>query len=206
MMAARADNLYSRFVSWAKLILPVAGLVILSSLFLFSKSYVPDSSAVLFEGDFSEFSDRERITGPKFYGMTPSGVAIRLSAREASPRKDSPRAFDAADLNANVELPDGNSVNVIAETGSIDSETMLAQLTGGIILDTSWGYIARTSGMTFGLDRLNIRSHGEITATGPLGNITAGEMTLGLEGPETENVEAGYVLVFKSGVKLVYKP
>ncbi|HBN31183.1 MAG TPA: hypothetical protein DD416_08180, partial [Rhodobacteraceae bacterium] len=65
---------------------------------------------------------------------------------------------------------------------------------------------AKTAGMTFALDRLDIRSIGSITSSGPLGEISAGEMVLALEKSETGDVTQGYVLMFKNGVKLVYSP
>ncbi|MEJ6714421.1 MAG: hypothetical protein QNL16_10775 [Rhodobacterales bacterium] len=205
-MATQFSNVYSRFIGWAKIILPLMGLAILSSLFLFSKSYVPQAGAELFDGNIEDFASTERITGPRFAGMSASGVAIQLSAAEAHPRADSAGAFDATVLVADVEFPNGEKLNIIAEYGYIDSGTMSAALAGGIELKTSNGYTAKTAGMTFALDRLDIRSIGSITSSGPLGEISAGEMVLALEKSETGDVTQGYVLMFKNGVKLVYSP
>lgn len=205
-MAAPFSNFYSRFIGWAKIILPLIGLAILSSLFLFSKSYVPQTGTELFDGNITDFASTERITGPRFAGMSPSGVAIDLSAAEAHPRAGNAGTFDATVLVANVELPNGETLNIIAEYGYVDSSTMTAALAGGIELKTSNGYTAKTAGMTFALDRLDIRSLGAITSSGPLGEITAGEMVLALEEPETGGIAQGYVLMFKNGVKLVYSP
>jgi len=205
-MADTLGNLHSRLVVWAKIILPLIGLAILSSLFLFSKTSTPGDNAALVKDTIGSFATKERITAPRFAGMTPSGVAIVLSASEASPRANAPGIFTATDLNAAVEFPNGGSIKILAASGTVNSGTSKAELAGGITLETSNGYIAKTQGMTFGLDRLNIRSHGKITATGALGEITAGEMFVGLERPKNKGDKPGYVIVFKNRAKLVYRP
>ncbi len=205
-MLGHSDNLYSRFVSLAKIILPLIGLAILSSLFLFSKSNEPGSGIRLSDADLSEFASKERITGPRFAGMTPSGIAIQLSADQASPATDGGHAFNASDLRAKVEMPDGATIDIQANRGEVNSLTKQAQLTDGITLKTSLGYVATAHGLTFALDKLDIQSQGELTAVGPLGEISAGNLhvtaqtTKGLENP------TGYLLVFQNGVKLIYKP
>lgn len=205
-MAVFGDNFYSRFVVWAKIVLPLLALAILSSLFLFSKSHKPDSGVRLFSGNLSKFASKERITGPKFAGMTPSGIAIELSAKEGSPSITGGPGFNATGLKARIEMPDGARINVVAARGSIDSATMSAKLTGGIKLTTSSGYVARTKGLSFALNTVDIQSEGEITATGPLGVIRAGSLRLSLNSPNHTKAARNYVLVFKNGVKMIYNP
>ncbi|MBZ0130342.1 MAG: hypothetical protein K8F59_14645 [Rhodobacteraceae bacterium] len=205
-MTPRRENLYSRFVAAAKIALPLMALAILSSLFLFSKSRDPAAGVQLLDSDLMDYAQKERITAPRFAGLTPSGVAIQIAAREASPRPTGGPSFDAFDLLARVEAPDGGVINVTAATGSIDSLAMMSELSGGIVLDTSYGFVAETHGMTFALDRLDIRSQGRITARGPLGQLEAGEMHVYLRDTGDDDTTAGYVLDFKRGVKLVYKP
>jgi lipopolysaccharide export system protein LptC len=205
-MATRNLTTHSRLVAWTKIILPLAALSILSSLFLFSKSNDPGKGVRLFDGDLAEFASKERITSPRFAGMTASGVAIQISANEASPRSTGGPAFDATDLKANIEMPDGSFVNVVAARGSIDSLNMMSELTGGITLETSDGYVAKTFGLEFALGKLDIKSQGEITATGPIGTVSAGQMELRLSAPVTKDMPASYDLVFKNGIKLIYTP
>lgn len=189
-----------------KIILPMGGLAILSSLFLFSKSHQPGEVIPGFEGGFSEIAGKERLSGPKFAGMTDSGIAIQLSAAQASPRIAGGAIFDATDLAAEVETRNGDKIEISAGEGMIDSANMLASLKGGIRIDTSLGYTIETEGLTIALDKMEIRSLGRITAEGPLGTITAGELFLGEEHSGDGTEKGGYLLVFKGGAKLVYIP
>ncbi len=205
MILAR-DNRYSRFVAWSKIILPLMALAILSSLFLFSRSGIPGSGIRLTSDELSEFASKERLTGPRFAGMTASGVAIQFSAAEASPRITGGPAFDATDLRARVEMPSGELIRVTARRGSVDSLAKTAELSDGITLETSDGYVAKSDGLSFALDRLKVESHGAITATGPQVNITAGAMSIHLDETRGSEESPGYLLVFKNGVKLIYTP
>jgi len=205
-MPGPRDHSYSRLVGWAKIILPLIGLGILSSLFLFSHSTTVPSDHEAFGSGGLDTSNKERITGPRFAGMTPSGIAIRLSADEASPNTDKPGVFNATALDANLEFPAGQKMQIIAKAGIVDSTAMLAKLSGGISLTTSDGYAAQTDAMSFALNRLEIRSLGPISATGPIGAITAGGMTITQEMSADGKAKQGYLLVFNNRVKLVYKP
>ena len=205
-MGLFGDNSYSRFVAWSKIILPVASLAILSSLFLFSKSNDPSQGTPMTDAALKDFAAKERITEPRFAGMTPAGVAIQIAAKEASPRATGGPVFDATNLTAHIEMPSGATIDVEANQGSIDPLRELAELTGGITLETSLGYVAQTEGLRFALDRLDIQSAGKITATGPLGAVSAGGMHLMLDPASKDENAPGYLLVFKNGVKLVYQP
>lgn len=205
-MATQSIQLYTRIVTFAKIFLPLVALAILSSLFLFSKTNDPGKGVRLFDGDLNEFASKERIIAPRFAGMTPAGIAIQISAQEAGPRESGGPAFDATDLVARIEMPDGNIIDVIAPHGSIDSFTNMSELTGGILLKTSGGYYAKTQGLTFALNTVDIRSLGEISAKTPIGDMQAGAMTLSLAKPTSANEDPSYDLVFKNGIKLIYKP
>jgi lipopolysaccharide export system protein LptC len=205
-MPGASDILYARVMGWTKIVLPLAALAILSSLFLFSKSHAPVEGIPTFTGDLDEFVSKERITGPKFSGMTASGISLQISAAEASPQEIGGSAFGATDLIALVETPAGGRIDVRATLGVINSTTMTAELTEGIVLVTSSGYRATTHGLTFAMDRLDIRSQGAIVATGPLGEIQAGGMQiLGAETTDSGEV-AGFSMMFKNGTKLIYRP
>ncbi|MEO0504251.1 MAG: hypothetical protein AAFZ14_13070, partial [Pseudomonadota bacterium] len=67
---------YSRFVAWLKVLLPLAALALLSTLFLLSRNTDP-IAAVPFADD--ELLDRvrdEQITGPFFSGTTTDGDRV----------------------------------------------------------------------------------------------------------------------------------
>ena len=95
--------------------------------------------------------------------------------------------------------PDGVSYRIRADEARLDQKASVVVLSGGAALDASSGYAVRTETLVAALDQTFAESAGAVTATGPQGDITAGQMRLDL-------IDGAYVLVFKSGVKLIYRP
>jgi lipopolysaccharide export system protein LptC len=56
--------------------------------------------------------------------------------------------------------------------------------------------------MTAALNRTSLISEGPVTALGPVGTIDSGSMEMRQDTSE----DGTYLLVFKDGVKLLYKP
>jgi len=196
-----ADNAYSRFVFWLKVLLPLAALAILSTLFLVSETLDPNKAIPYAEVDVDKLIREQGITKPAFGGVTESGVRISMSASSVRPDKTDQQRFIGEELVALVELPRGTRINVASPTGVINSETREAILDGGARLVTSQGYTIDTERLTTRYDIVRAETAGTVLATGPGGQITAGRMTL-----ERDTESGDYLLVFKDGVRLIYQP
>ena len=203
---AQSDNFYSRFVAWTKIILPLIALAILSSLFLFSKSFSPGGDIQISSEELHKIAEREGISQPRYAGTTDEGISVSISANDALPGEAQGRSLLAHNIRAHAEMPDGATIEIVAQTGKINADAGEGQLSGGILLDTSIGYTAVAEGMRFTFDNFYVESIGAIAATSPMGDISAGEMKIFFEPGETESAEGTYVLVFQKGVMLVYKP
>lgn len=191
---------YSRIVAWLKILLPLSALALLSTLFLFSRSIDPEQSIPFASVDVKELAREPRITAPEFSGMTADGAAITISARAA---KTDPTNTDNASidrLTAVIQTPDGASVTAQADEGSIE-DAKIARLEGDVFIETSSGYRISTEVLVSDLDKTFIESGGNVAASGPLGDIDAGKMTVHLQ-----NQTGTSMLVFKSGIKVLYQP
>ena len=196
-----ADNAYSRFVFWLKVLLPLGALAILSTLFLVAETLDPDKAIPYADVDVEKLIREQGITKPAFGGVTQSGARISMSADSVRPDEADQQRFLGEELVALVELPKGTRIDVASPIGFIDSETREAVLDGGARLVTSQGYTIETERLTTRYDIVRAESAGTVFATGPGGQITAGRMTLERD-PESGN----YLLVFKDGVRLIYQP
>lgn len=200
-MAGRG-NAYSRFVALAKVVLPLAALALLATLFLISRQIDPEAAIPFAEVDVEQFAREARIGAPQVAGVTVDGTVISLTAEVARPDPAAPGRMTAEALSAELEVPDGSMVSVRAGRGAVDGPTQSVELAGGVTLSTSTGYRVETEGMTAALDRTSLVSHGAVTAEGPPGRISAGAVELTTHPPSPGT----YVLVFKDAVRLVYEP
>lgn len=201
MARAAPDNLHSRLVIWLKVLLPLAALAILSTLFLVSRNIDPSDAIPYAEVDIEDRIREPRMTAPDYSGLTADGAKLTVTADEARPDADKTTGGTAQTPHIVLETPDGVTTVIVAKLGRIDNVARLLRLNDAVRITSTSGYVATTEALTAALDHTEIISPGAITATGPLGVITAGQMTL----TEDATTPGSYVVVFKDHVKLVYQ-
>ena len=201
---ARIDT-HSRMVAWLKIALPLAALVILSTLFLLADRIDPDAALPYAQVDVEDRVRAPRMTAPSYAGTTADGAALTLTATEARPASDATQAV-AQGLALRLDTPDGGRTDLTAASAVIDDATSRLFLSGGVEIVTSTGYRITTDAMTANLDRSGLESPGPVQATGPAGTLVADKFTLGQDNQTPGQAPGGYLLVFKGGVRLLYQP
>ena len=196
---ARADT-HTRLVGWLKVALPLAALAILSTLFLVARTIDPTDALPYAEVDVEARVREPRMTAPEYAGVTSDGGAITLTATEARPKDNGDTSASA--VLATLMAPDGGTTQLKAATARIDATADQVHLTGGVQAETSTGYLIMADAMVVELDRSGLHSEGSVVATGPPGKLSA--QTMALEADPA--AKGSYLLVFKTGVKLIYQP
>lgn len=192
------DNLHSRLVAILKVVLPLIALALLSTLFLFSRKIDPEDAIPYATVDVEDRLRDPKMTSAGFAGVTSDGASLTLSAAEARP------AADGGSLKLVVgalETPDGVTTELAAAAVALDTAVQMIELTDGAELRASNGYVVQAQGLGVATDRTYIESRGEVSAQGPVGQLTADHMLLSQQG------NAGpYLLVFNGKVRLLYQP
>lgn len=152
--------------------------------------------------DVDEIAREQRISAPNYSGVTEDGAALTISASAARPDAENNDRMTATALDAVIETTSG-SYRMTSGSGEIDTAAGQAKLQDGVTITTPSGFEIRSEEMETALSHTDLRSPGPVSATGPTGQLTAGQMTLSAVG---EGEEADYLLVFKNGVKLIYTP
>ena len=194
-----ADNLYSQWVSWAKILLPLCAIALLSTLFLFARN-PPDATDIPL-AQVADLARDQQLTAPEFSGITDSGATVVISARSARPTTNQPDSANIADLRFRMANPGGSTLDVTGVKGELDGRTRTARFSGLVRLETSTGYVMETNGLTVTLDTGTAVSDGLLEIRAPFGRLTAGQVTFQADGTDT-----GHQMLFTDGVKLVYTP
>jgi len=197
---AQADR-HTRLVGWLKLTLPLVALAILSTLFLLADRIDPDAALPYAEVDVEDLAREPRMTAPSFAGITADGAALTLTADEARMETDT-RPGQVLGLRLHLATPDGATTEVTARTATLDRARREIVLSGGVVATTSTGYRVAIAELVARTDRSSLQSRGPVTAEGPAGRIEAGGMRLS----QDLRTPGSYVLVFKQGVRLIYRP
>lgn len=194
------DNLHSRLVAVLKIVLPLAALAVLSSLFLFSRGIKPEDAIPYASVDVEDRLREPRMTDAGLSGVTPDGAAVTLSAGEARPATDGAPAT-ALGIKGNLATPDGATTEIVAMQARMDPAGKSVELSGGVELRSSAGYVIQAPGFGLALDRTWLQSRGPVAVESPMGQLTAETMRL-----DRQDGTGPYLLVFNGGVRLIYDP
>jgi len=194
-----ADNFHSQLVGWAKIVLPLCALALLSTLFLFARGTTDPSDFAL--GEVAEIAQEQRVSALRFSGVTLDGSVIVIAAKSARPDSNRDDTITIDDMRLRLDGADGTTIEVTAIQGEVDSASQEARLLGLARLETSNGYAMETNGLTAELETGRIMSDGTVEIRAPFGELTAGQITI-----ETSSEATGQQMLFTQGVRLLYYP
>ncbi|SFR54881.1 lipopolysaccharide export system protein LptC [Yoonia tamlensis] len=193
------DNVYSQIVSLAKIILPIGAVGLLSTLFLFARA--PGEPTQIDLTEVAEIAREQRLSAPRFSGVTDDGVILNISARAARPSPTNPSVVITEEMRLQMDNPDGSNIRVATTSGELDGPERTARFLGLARLETSTGYLMETNEITAVLDTGVITSNGYLEIRAPYGELSAGKVTI-------QMADGGTVqqILFTNGVKLIYTP
>lgn len=190
---------YSRLVAWLKVLLPLAALLLLSTLFLLSRNVDPMTTLPFADTEIDERVSGQQITGPFFSGTTSGGDRVSVSAQTMATR--SGLNNQAIALSAQIDLTSGTRITLAADQGQFDLAGNTTTLEGNVEIRTSSGFNLSSDALVAEFDTLSVQSPGAVQGTGPLGTLDAGQMRL-----HRDEADSNAHLIFTNGVKLVYSP
>jgi len=189
---------WSRAVSYAKVLMPLGALAILSTLFLLSRKV----DAVIDLSAFSSDDLAQTIANPRFSGVSNDGSTFQFSARAANPVGVKTDQMKVDDLNLSVDLRDGSRIDARASVAIIDMRRKNVTLNEDPVITTSQGYEIRASQVSIDYGTTQLVTSAGITAIGPAGLITADQLTLTDRGAD----DSDYQMVFTGNVHMTLNP
>ncbi|MBZ4023580.1 hypothetical protein CKO11_14050 [Rhodobacter sp. TJ_12] len=194
------ESRHSMLVQWAKVVLPLAALILLSTLFLFSGKVDPTTASIYAKVDVDALVAEPRLTAPEYAGMTEDGAALTVRAKTATP-DPAGNGASARQVIAKLEGADGAVTDLTASAGVLDPGAGQILLSDGVAVQTSAGYRMATETVEMATDRATVVAPNAVRGEAPFGMIEAGGMQMGRPDPA-----APYDLHFNGGVKLIYQP
>lgn len=191
-------NRYSTLVAWAKVILPVVGILLLSSLFLFSRSPDPEAALPFADVDVAELAREQRLSSPRVAGTYEDGREVILVADAARPAAEASSILLLESVEARIELSETDLLFINAQDASVDMAVQMADLVGTVRLRSTQALRLESELLRVDLAELRLTSPGAVSVYGQGFTIEAGAMEL--EAP-TEQV----VVSFTDGVRVLYQ-
>lgn len=194
-----SENRHSQFVGWAKIVLPLSALALLSTLFLFARGEVTTSES--FVAEVESIAREQILAAPAYSGVSESGARIELVARQVAPLRNQPYLYAVEDIALQMLEQSGETLDVKALTGEVDSKRNILHLMGLAKLWTSTGYDMETNGLLVQMDEGIVSSDSVLEVIAPFGVLFAGRVTY-----YAGETEAAQRILFTDGVRLLYTP
>ena len=192
------NDAYSQFVSWAKVVLPLSAIVLLSTLFLIARN-VGETSQIPY-ADIEEIARQPRLSAPKMVGMSETGGTYTIEADVARQDPDTDNGLIAEAIVVNMTTIDGIQTTVSAGIGKLDSNAKVVTLDNLARVTTSDGYLMETRGLVTSLTDGSLETTDPLEVRAPYGSLTAGRLTI------TPDSDEPQLIVFNNGVRLIYQP
>lgn len=195
------DNLYSSVVSLAKIVMPIVGLGLLSSMFLINET--PDQSEAIPYSDIelNEILHQQRLADPKFRGTLDDKSQVYVDAVQAQPDAENKDIIHARVVSAVIEQITGSVITMDAPRGLYNQLVKVVEGFDGVTVTHSEGYVLTTEALRAETEVLDVKADTPVEITGPQIWLRAGQMHLFTKGgPESEHVD------FTGGVKVIYTP
>ncbi|QYX56951.1 LPS export ABC transporter periplasmic protein LptC [Roseovarius sp. SCSIO 43702] len=196
-----SDEFYTRLIGWLKVVLPLVALGLLSTLFLLSRKVDPTSNLPLSDVDLEQRAQDQGVSNPSFSGVTSGGEEVTFRAETVRPDPENLERVLADRVVAKFILENGTEIDVTADHGTAGRDMRDAELRGDVRVTTTTGYDLRTELLEADFETMGAEAPGQVTGTGPAGDLEAGRMKLVSEGSD-----GSVHLLFTDGVKLLYQP
>jgi lipopolysaccharide export system protein LptC len=192
---------YSRVILFLKILLPLISIIMLSSIFLLSRSKQTAVEIPFASQDLEQRIKDQRVSNPFYTGTNVNGDDIRVWAtllRHDSTQDDVLHLNDVEMSHTSVAQ---KTINITSETGSFYKKQDKIHLKGSVLVKNSDGYDATTPEAWVFEGGLRVEADGPVVGTGPASKITAGHMVM------TKSEKGGPMQIyFTQGVNLVYDP
>ncbi|MBO9411809.1 MULTISPECIES: LPS export ABC transporter periplasmic protein LptC [Ruegeria] len=191
---------HSRMVQFLKVLLPLVAIVMLSTVFLLSRSIETDVKVPFTQRDIEERLADQIVTRPNYRGTTRKGEEVQIEAIQATQGTEN-SVPTASEFRGRLGLSNGGIITLDSNSGMIRPDKNTATFIGDVVITTTDGIEVTTNLLNTALDEIRGDTPGQVNGTGVIGNFSAGRMTFG-----TEKKDGPVHIIFTDGVKLIYEP
>jgi lipopolysaccharide export system protein LptC len=195
----RAAARHSRLVGFLRFAIP-AGIVAIVSILVVATFFNPFRLIAAFPidpGKISLSGTKVIMELPRLNGFTTDSRPYELTARAAAQDLTKPDILELKDLNAQVELKDGQHVTITSPNGVYDTKGELLKLNDHITVNSTSGYEGHLSEATINVATGNIVSESPVKLKLPNGLLNANRL---------EVMENGALILFSGDVEMTVNP
>ena len=198
---ARDFDGYSKAISWLKVVLPIVGLGILSTLFLVARETAIERRQ-LPPGAVAPDGGVETASVLDYSGTTGDGSAVSIVADRAWPTADGSGRLEGSGITARFDMASGDRADIRADAGALNPDEDVLALRGDVVVTTKSGWTMQSEALDASLDWTRLVSPTPVRTEGPMGKLNADHMVIRRDA----TTGGSYLMEFDGSVHLVYRP
>ena len=164
---------YSRMVQFLKVLLPLAAIILLSTVFLLSRSIETNVTVPFTQQDMDQRLAEQVVTQPNYRGTTRKGEDVQIEAIHAT-QGTSGSVPTASEFRGRLGLLSGGTITMDSNSGLIRPDKGTATFVGDVVITTTDGIVVTTDLLNTSLDEIRGDTPGQVDGTGVIGDFSAG--------------------------------
>ncbi len=160
--------------SYLKIIIPILTLTAFLSLVLYPiLSSRENNSFTLARDKLEERDEKAKVIKPSYIDIDKNNNPVKITADSAYREENEHADYFFTNLVANMSLPTGEAIEIIANKGVLNTGTQIMNLDGEITITSQTGFLLRSTEATFLIaDKIALGKNG-ISGIAPFGHFSA---------------------------------
>jgi LPS export ABC transporter protein LptC len=164
-----------------KKLFPIMTLIVFLSLVLYPILASRENSFTLAIDKLSIRDEKAKLIKPSYVDVDRNNNPINITAATATREENKNNNYFFTDLIAQMSLPTGESIEVNANNGKLNTSSQVMDLSGEIIITSQAGLLLRSTQATFLISEKIAFGKNGVSGIAPFGNFNANDFNADVE-------------------------
>jgi len=164
-----------------KKMVPILTLVVLLCLILYPILASRENSFTLAIDKLPERDEKAKLIKPSYVDIDRNNNPINISAATATREENATTDYFFTDLIANMSLPSGDGIEILANSGRLNTSTQIMNLGGEITITSETGFQLRSTQATFLIGEKIAMGKNGVSGIAPFGHFSANNFNTDVE-------------------------
>ena len=160
---------------------PILTLFALISLILYPILASRENSFTLAIDRLEQRDEKAKLIKPSYVDVDRNNNPINISAESAYREENEDTDYFFNNLTAQMSLPSGDAIEIIAMRGALNTGTQIMDLGGEITITSQTGFLLRSTEATFLIAEKHASGKNGVTGIAPFGRFSANTFSTNIE-------------------------
>jgi lipopolysaccharide export system protein LptC len=160
---------------------PILTIIVFLSLVLYPILASRENSFTLAIDKLEQRDEKAKLIKPSYSDIDRHNNPVNISAESAYREENENTNYFFTNLVANMSLPAGEAIEIISNSGSLNTGTQIMELGGEIVITSETGFLLRSTEATFLIAEKIARGQNGVNGIAPFGNFSANSFNTDVE-------------------------